>query len=82
VPVLTKTGTASPVNSSSSKSNFESGSEGLVLPVFKEIELTISYGVNKAKEVVAKTTHTKTSPVFFIEVMHLLKFFGISNCAK
>ena len=53
-----------------------------MLPISKEIELTISYGVNNAKDVVAKTTHTKTSPVFFIEGMHLLRFFGISNCAK
>ena len=80
--MLTKTGMASPVNSSSSKSYFERESVGLVLPISKEIELTISYGVNNAKDVVAKTTHTKTSPVFFIEAMHLLQFFGISNCAK
>ena len=80
--MLTKAGIASPVNSSSSKSNFERESEGLVLPVCKEIELTISYGVNNAKDVVAKTAHTKMSPVFFIEAMHLLQFFRISNCAK
>jgi len=64
-PPLSKTGTESPVNSSSSKSCFEIRLDWFGWFSFKLIELTISYGAIKPKDIAAAEIHAKTNTLYF-----------------
>ena len=76
---MSKSGTASPVNSSSSKSNFEIGSDWLGWCSFKESELTISYGASNVADIAAADMHAKNNCLFIRETTQIDQFWTISN---